>query len=95
MELDTVEDIRQYIKKQYGLAPKVYEDNYIEYDRVYFKRNSPSALEANKDTRDMWTVGRTGHSVDYMRTAELQQQIQPGGGLLYFIFPLERAMDGI
>jgi hypothetical protein len=93
--MNTTKDLKNYILETYNLEPKVAKKNYVEYDRISFQRNQGSMLEQNNDRDDMWTIKRNGHSVDYFRTDELEREIAPGGNLLYFVFPIERAMDGI
>jgi len=93
--MNTTKDLTNYIFATYNLEPKVNKKNYVEYDRISFQRNAGSILEQNNDRDDMWTVTRNGHSVDYFRTDELERELAPGGNLLYFVFPIERAMDGI
>ena len=96
MNYETVDDIKLYIKNQVGLEPKSCKNNMLEYDRVTISKNTDNVVEANsKGSANMWTVDRKGHSLDYFRTEELLLQIGAGGGLLYFMFPLERSMDGI
>lgn len=93
--MNTTKDLKNYILRTYDLEPKKEKKNYVEYDRIYFQRNEGSVLDVNNNMDDMWTVCRNGHSVDYFRTDELEKELAPGGNLLYFVFPIERAMDGI
>lgn len=85
--MDNVEDIKKYIKIEYGVDPIDLNEGVLRYRAITFERNLPSSIKANSKTNDMWTVSRDGHSVDFYRTEELQRAIDPGGSLLYFIMP--------
>jgi hypothetical protein len=96
MELNTIADVKLYIKNNYDLEPKASTETHLEYDRVVISKNTDNQMEVNfEDSANMWTVARTGHTVDYCRADDLLQQIGPGGGLVYFLFPIERSMDAI
>ena len=96
MKYETIDDIKLYIKNQIDLDPKSCKNNVLEYDRMTISKNTDAVLKANSEgSANMWTVDRKGHSLDYFRTEELVSQIGRGGSLLYFMFPIERANDGI
>ena len=96
MNYETIEDIKLYIENQTGLEPNICKDNVLKYDRLTISKNTENVIEANSEgSTKLWTVDRQGHSLDYFRTEELLLQVGSGGGLLYFMFPIERAMDGI
>lgn len=39
------------------------------------------------DPGDMWAIQVHGQTINYMRTEELEKEIDSGGGLLYWFFP--------
>lgn len=88
--MDTINDLRKYIKSEYGVDPVSFNNKTLVYRSIEFERNAGSHLAANKDTNDMWTVKRNGHSIDFFRTEELKLAIAPGGSLLYYFMPLTR-----
>lgn len=88
--MDTINDLKKYIKAEYGVDPVSFDGKVLKYRAIEFERNSGSILLANKKTADMWTVRRTGHSIDYFRTEELSQAVGSGGSLLYYIMPSTR-----
>jgi hypothetical protein len=85
-----IEDIKTYIKVEYGVDPDTFDGETLKYHSITFARNTASAILANKKTDDMWTVGRTGHTIDFFRTDELREAISSSGSLLYFFIPKER-----
>jgi len=89
--MNNIEDIKKYITVEYGVDPVEYDGETLKYHSITFKRNTGSVILANKQTGDMWTVARTGHTIDFFRTEELKEAIGQGGSLLYFFIPKERA----
>tara|TARA_R110000868_G_scaffold173636_2_gene409854 strand:+ start:378 stop:647 length:270 start_codon:yes stop_codon:yes gene_type:complete len=88
--MKTISDIKKYIQAEYGVSPESEKAGILKYRAITFEKAAASIILANKETADMWTVQRTGHSIDFFRTDELKQAINPGGSLLYFFMPLDR-----
>ncbi len=88
--MDTINDLKKFIKSEYGVDPISFDGKTLKYRAIEFERNTGSILVSNKDTNDMWTVRRDGHSIDFFRTEELKLAIDPGGSLLYYFMPLQR-----
>jgi hypothetical protein len=90
MELKTIEDLRKIIKVEYGVDPEDFDGETLTYRAITFKFNRKSILNSFKDVEDTWTVQRTGHSIDFFKTAELKTAIDVGGSLLYYFMPMQR-----
>lgn len=88
--MDTINSLKKYIKAEYGVDPVSFDGKTLKYRAIEFERNDGSILMSNKDTNDMWTIRRSGHSIDFFRTEELKLAIAPGGSLLYYFMPLTR-----
>lgn len=88
--MDTINDLKKYIKSEYGVDPVTFDGKTLRYRAISFERNTGSILVSNSNTNDMWTVKRDNHSIDFFRTEELEQAISPGGSLLYYFMPLTR-----
>ena len=88
--MKSINDIKKYIQAEYGVSPESEKAGILKYRALTFEKASGSVILENKVTDDMWTVQRTGHSIDFFRTEELKQAIDPGGSLLYFFMPLNR-----
>jgi hypothetical protein len=88
--MNNIEDIKTYIQVEYGVDPVDFDGKTLKYHSITFERNTASVILANKKTGDMWTVGRTGHTIDFFRTDELKSAISASGSLLYFFIPKER-----
>jgi hypothetical protein len=86
--MNTIEDLKNYIKETYAVDPESFNGKTLKYHSVEFERNTKSALSANyKSSFDMWTVRRNGHSVDYFRTEELEVAVSKCGSLPYYFVP--------
>lgn len=89
--MDTIEDLKAYIKAEYGIDPVSNDKKTLNYRAVSFERNESPYIYVNKETMsDMWTVRRKNHSIDFFRTSELENAVSPGGSLLYYIMPESR-----
>lgn len=88
--MNDINDLKKYIKVEYGVDPTDFDGKVLNYRAISFERNTGSIILANKETGDMWTVKRKGHSIDFFRTSELMQAVGPGGSLLYFFMPEAR-----
>lgn len=88
--MNTIEDLRKYIKIEYGIDPVSFDSRALCYHSIEFMRNTGSALSANQETSDMWTIKRKGHSVDFFRTDELLKAVNISGSLLYYFIPESR-----
>ena len=88
--MDTLNDLKKYIQVEYGVEPTQFDGKVLRYRAISFERNLPSIMVQNQKVNDMWTVKRTGHSIDYFRTEELKLAVNPGGSLLYFFIPKSR-----
>lgn len=88
--MKTVEDLSRYIQSEYGVAPNSCKNNLLEYRAISFSKNTDSVILANKDSGDLWTVKRKGHSIDFFTTEELKRAVNAGGSLLYFFMPESR-----
>lgn len=86
MAIKTVNDIYNYIRKEFGVEPVKYTpgENFIEYRAITFSKNTGSILLSNKTMGEMFAVARKGHSLDYMRPEELENAISKRGSLPYF-----------
>lgn len=89
--MNTLKDLRNYIKLEYGVDPFLFDGKILEYRAVSFERNEDPYIYVNKETMsDMWTVRRKNHSIDFFRTSELENAISPAGSLLYYFMPESR-----
>ena len=88
--MNTLHDLQKFILTEYGIQPTEFNKKELRYRAITFSRNSGSAILANKETADMWTVKRDGHSIDFFRTDELISALSPSGSLLYFFMPINR-----
>lgn len=86
MAIETLEDIYQNIKRDFGVVPEVYDrgENYIKYRNIAFSKNTGQVMLSNKSYGDLYLVERDGHSIDYMRPEELENAISIRGSLPYF-----------
>lgn len=82
--MNTIEDLKNNIKQTWNIDPVDFDGETLKYHSIEFKKNTGSILLANKETADMWTVNRTGHSVDYYRTEELTTAVSKAGSLPYY-----------
>jgi hypothetical protein len=90
IDLRNINDIKQWILTEYGVvSDKVVGSDEIHYDRCVIKKAKPGIFKQTT-VEDMWSVTRKGHTEDYMRKAELEKELEAGGGLLYFIIPEDR-----
>lgn len=87
--MKTIQDIQKLIKVEYGIDA-IIESDYIVYDRLRIKKAKPTKLPVGKSLEDLWEVQRTGHSVDFFRTEELEKSLDSTGSLLYYIIPPSR-----
>ena len=85
--MNTIEDLKNYIKETYNIEPTSFNGKTLKYHSVEFERNTGSALAANTNTADMWTVCRVGHSIDFFRTEELENAVSKCGSLPYYFLP--------
>lgn len=88
--MNDINDLKTYIKVEYGVDPVSFDGKVLEYRAITFERNTGSIMAVNQGTADMWTVKRNGHSVDFFRTEELMQAVNAGGSLLYYFMPESR-----
>lgn len=82
--MNTIEDLKDYIKKTYNIEPESFDGKTLKYHSIEFERGTGSVLLANKKTDDMWTVRRRGHSIDFFRTDELETAVSNCGSLPYY-----------
>jgi hypothetical protein len=83
--MNTIEDLRDYIKDTYNIEPINFDGKTLAYHSIEFERNTKSAISANyKSSFDMWTVRRKGHSIDYFKTEELKNAVSKCGSLPYY-----------
>jgi hypothetical protein len=86
--MNTIEDLKEYIKETYNIEPDRFDGKVLKYRSIEFERNTKSAISANhKSSFDMWTVRRSGHSVDFFRTEELSVAVSKCGSLPYYFLP--------
>lgn len=85
--MNTIEDLKNYIKETHDVDPLSINDKILKYHSIEFQRGTGSVLLANKKTDDMWTVRRTGHSIDFFRTDELANAVLKCGSLPYYFVP--------
>lgn len=85
--MNTIEDLKNYIKQTYNIEPVSFDGKTLKYHSIEFRRNTGSVLVANKNTADMWTVCRNGHSIDFFRTEELESAVSKSGSLPYYFVP--------
>jgi hypothetical protein len=86
--MNTLEDLKEYIKTVYNVNPVVFDGKILTYRAITFERNESPYIYVNKQKMsDMWTVKRNGHSIDFFRTSELKEAVSPGGSLLYYFMP--------
>lgn len=83
----TIDDVRKYIAAEYGITPETFDGKTIVYRALTIAKNDGSIILANKNSADMWTVQRKGHSIDFFRTEELISALDQGGSLLYWFMP--------
>jgi hypothetical protein len=88
--MDTLNDLKKYIQIEYGVEPNEFDGRVLRYRAISFERNTGSIMVQNQKTNDMWTIKRSGHSIDYFRTEELKSAVNPGGSLLYYFMPKSR-----
>jgi len=88
--MKTIEDLSKFIQSEYGVEPIQCKNNILEYRAITFSKNTDSVILANKDSGDLWTVKRKGHSIDFFTTEELKRAVDTGGSLLYFFIPEAR-----
>jgi hypothetical protein len=82
--MNTLEDLKNYIKETHNVDPENYDGKTLKYHSIEFERGTKSVLLANKNTADMWTVRRVGHSIDFFRTEELETAVSKSGSLPYY-----------
>jgi len=87
LDLKTIQQIQAWIAQEYGVEPDHFGDDELVYERCVIKKAKPGLFKQTT-VDDMWSVQRKGHNEDYMRKAELEKELDSGGGLLYFIIPL-------
>lgn len=87
--MKTIQDIQKFIKVEYGIDA-IIEQNEVVYDRLKIRKAKPTRLPVGGSLEDLWEVQRTGHSIDFFRTAELEKALDSGGSLLYYIIPQSR-----
>lgn len=85
--MKTTEDLKKYIKSNYGISPHSHKNGILQYHSISFKTCKPSNNPVENLVQDLWEVQRTNHSVDYFRLEELEQALDIGGSLLYYILP--------
>lgn len=85
--MKTIDDLKKYIKREYGISPTSFDNGVLVYRAITFSKNTNSVILANKKSGDLWTVKRTGCSIDFFTTEELISAIDAGGSLLYFFMP--------
>lgn len=86
--MNTLEDLRDYIKINYNIDPVVFDGKVLSYRAVSFERNESPYIYVNKrKMSDVWTVRRKNHSIDFYRTSELKEAVAAGGSLLYYFMP--------
>jgi len=90
IDLENVNDIKRWILSEYGVvSQRIIGEDEIHYDRCVIKKAKPGIFK-QQTVDDMWSVTREGHTEDFMRKQELEMELAPGGGLLYFIIPKDR-----
>ena len=86
--MNTLEELKEYIKEEYGVYPVVFDGKILTYRAISFEKNEATYIYVNKQKlSDMWTVKRSGHSIDFYRTLALKEAVSPGGSLLYYFMP--------
>jgi len=85
--MNTVEELKDYIKETFSIEPTEFDGTVLKYHSIEFERSKASALTSNKSTADMWSVRRSGHSVDFFRTEELENAVSKRGSLPYYFVP--------
>lgn len=90
MQMKNVEELKKYIFAEYGVSPEEFDGKVLTYRAVTFEKNTGSIILANKDTGELWTVKRTGHSIDYFNPTEMASAVAHGGSLLYYFMPEAR-----
>jgi len=89
LDLKTTQQIAGWIEQEYLVSPISISETKIVYDRCVIEKAKPGMFKQTT-VDDQWRVERTGHTEDFMRKEELEQQLDAGGGLLYFIIPMDR-----
>ena len=84
--MNTLADLKKYIMSNYGIPPHQEADDELTYRAITFRRNAMGGV-AFYDPGDMWAIQVHGQTINYMRTEELEKEIDSGGGLLYWFFP--------
>lgn len=82
--MNTIEELKETIRQTWNVDPVSFDGKTLKYHSIEFERNTGSILLSNKSTADMWTVNRTGHSIDYYRTEELATAVSKSGSLPYY-----------
>ena len=89
LDFKTIQQIQAWIQQEYLVDPVSIDMDEIKYPRCTIKKAKPGIFK-QMTVDDMWSVKREGHTEDYMRKAELERELDAGGGLLYFIIPTNR-----
>lgn len=89
LDFKTARDILGWIEQEYLVPPHFQSEDEIRYERCVIKRAKPGMFKQTT-VDDMWSVTRKGHTEDFMRKEELERELDAGGGLLYWIIPLNR-----
>ena len=85
--MNTIEDLKNYIEETFNVEPESFDSKKLKYHSIEFEKGTGSVLLANKNTAGMWTVRRTGHSIDFFRTEELEVAVSKCGSLPYYFVP--------
>ena len=89
LDLKTIQQIQSWITQEYLVDPIYIDMEELRYERLTIKKAKPGIFKQST-VDDMWSVTRKGHTEDYMRKEELERELDAGGGLLYFVIPLNR-----
>jgi len=89
LDFKTIQQVAGWISQEYLVEPTYIDDDELRYERCTIKKAKPGMFK-QMTVADQWCVERKGHTEDFMRKAELERELDAGGGLLYFIIPEDR-----